>query len=87
MRRPTFEGEKIYFRDVIPWCQKSSTLLKRQKLQQETGPLCKTAQGLFAVNYWTVILDTLTGELGFSSYIDYCSRKKRHRTTIAFTSR
>ena len=69
------EGEKIYFRNVIPWCQKSSTLLKRQKLQQETGPLCKLLKP-FAVNYWTVMLDTLTGELGFSSYIDYCSRKK-----------
>jgi hypothetical protein len=69
------EGEKIYFRNVIPWCQKSSTLLKRQKLQEETGPLCKLLKP-FAVNYWTVILDTLTGELDFSSYIDYCSRKK-----------
>ena len=69
------EGEKIYFRDVIPWCQKSSTLLKRQKLQQETGPLCKLLKP-FAVNYWTIMLDTLTGELGFDSYIDYCSRKK-----------
>lgn len=69
------EGEKIYFRNVIPWCQKSSTLLKRQKLQQETGPLCKLLKP-FAVNYWTVMLDTLTGELGFDSYIDFCSRKK-----------
>ena len=69
------DGEKIYFREVIPWCQKSSTLLKRQKLQQETGPLCKLLKP-FAVNYWNVVLDSLTDELGFDSYIDYCSRKK-----------
>ena len=69
------DGDKIYFRNVIPWCQKSSTLLKRQKLQQETGPLCKLLKP-FAVNYWTVVLDTLTGELGFGGYIDYCSQKK-----------
>jgi hypothetical protein len=69
------DGEKIYFRDVIPWCQKSSTLAKRQKLQQETGPLCKLLKP-FAVNYWTILLDTLTGDLGFDDYIDYCSQKK-----------
>ncbi len=69
------DGEKIRFQEVIAWCQKSSTLLKRQKLQQETGPLCKLLKP-FAVNYWTVMQDTLTGELGFDDYIDYCSKKK-----------
>ncbi len=69
------DGEKIYFQEVIPWCQKSSTLLKRQQLQQETGPLCKLLKP-FALNYWTIVLDTLTGELGFDNYIDYCSQKK-----------
>lgn len=69
------DGEKIYFREVIPWCQKSSTLAKRQKLQQETGPLCKLLKP-FAVNHWRIVLDTLTGELGFEDYIDYCHSKK-----------
>ena len=69
------DGEKIYFQEVIPWCQKSSTLLKRQQLQQETGSLCKLLKP-FALNYWTIVLDTLTGELGFDNYIDYCSQKK-----------
>ena len=69
------DGEKIYFQEVIPWCQKSSTLLKRQRLQQETGPLCKLLKP-FALNYWTIVLETLTGELGFDNYIDYCSQKK-----------
>jgi hypothetical protein len=69
------DGEKIYFREVIPWCQKSSTLVKRQKLQQETGPLCKLLKP-FALNYWNIVLETLTAELGFDNYIDYCHRKK-----------
>lgn len=69
------DGEKIYFRDVIPWCQKSSTLAKRQRLQQETGPLCKLLKP-FAVNYWKVVLDTLTAEFDFDNYIDYCRQKK-----------
>lgn len=69
------DGEKIYFREVIPWCQKSSTLAKRQKLQQETGPLCKLLKP-FAVNHWTIVLETLTGDFGFDNYIDYCRRKK-----------
>ena len=69
------DGEKVYFREVIPWCQKSSTLAQRQKLQQETGPLCRLLKP-FAVNYWDIVLDTLTEELGFDGYIDYCSAKK-----------
>jgi len=69
------DGEKVYFREVIPWCQKSSTLAQRQKLQQETGPLCKLLKP-FAVNYWGLVLDTLTAELGFDGYIDYCGAKK-----------
>ena len=69
------DGEKIYFRDIIPWCQKSSTLAKRQKLQQETGPLCKLLKP-FAVNYWNIVLETLTERLGFEGYIDYCRQKK-----------
>lgn len=69
------DGEKIYFRDIIPWCQKSSTLAKRQKLQQETSPLCKLLKP-FAINYWEIVIETLTGTLGFDGYIDYCQQKK-----------
>jgi hypothetical protein len=58
---------------------------KRQKLQQETGPLCKLLKP-FVVNYWNIVLDSLTGELGFDGYIDYCSRKKNIDYT-GFTSR
>ncbi len=68
-------GEKIYFRDVIPWCQKSSTYEKRLILEKETGPLCKFLKP-FAVNYWTILLEMLEEELGFSNYVDYCHDKK-----------
>lgn len=69
------DGEKIYFGEVIPWCQKSSTLAQRQKLQQETGPLCKLLKP-FAVNYWQLMLESLSEAFGFDNYIDYCSAKK-----------
>lgn len=69
-------GRKIYFRDIIPWCQKRSTYKTRQILQKETGPLCKFLAP-FALNYWHILLEILTGELGFESYLDYCREKKR----------
>jgi hypothetical protein len=69
------DGEKIYLRDIIPWCQKASTMAKRQKLQAETGPLCKFLKP-FALNYWELVIDTLTKTLGFDGYIDYCQQKK-----------
>ena len=68
-------GEKIYFRDIIHWCQKSSTVEKRRILEKETGPLCKFLKP-FAVNYWKVLLEILGEELGFSNYVDYCHKKK-----------
>ncbi len=67
--------ERIYMREIIPWCQTSSTYEKRQILQQETGPLCKFLKP-FALNYWDVQLTMLKEELGFENYIDYCGRKK-----------
>lgn len=69
------DGEKIYLRNIIPWCQKSSDYSKRQILQKETSPLCKFLKP-FAVNYWGILLEILRNELGFSDYIDYCSEKK-----------
>jgi hypothetical protein len=44
-------------------------------LQKETGPLCKFLAP-FALNYWNILLEILTGELGFESYLDYCREKK-----------
>ena len=68
-------GEKIYFRDIISWCQKSSTYEKRQILQKETGPLCKFLKP-FALNYWKILLEMLSGELAFETYVRYCTEKK-----------
>jgi len=67
--------QKIHFRDIIPWCQKSSSYEDRQRLQSETGPLCKFLKP-FALNYWNIFLEILNNELGFDSYIDYCTQKK-----------
>ena len=68
-------GRKIYFRDIIRWCQKESSLEERQILQRETGPLCKFLKP-FAVNYWNILLEILTNDLGFNSYLEYCHHKK-----------
>lgn len=68
--------ERLYFRDVIPWCQKSGTYEKRQILQKETGPLCKFLKP-FALNYWNVLLDLLRKDLGFENYLTYCEQKKK----------
>ncbi len=68
-------GEKIYFRDIISWCQKFSTYEKRQILQKESGPLCKFLKP-FALNYWKILLEMLSKDLGFENYIGYCAKKK-----------
>ncbi|MCF8142840.1 MAG: hypothetical protein K9N21_02870 [Deltaproteobacteria bacterium] len=69
------DGRKIYFSDIISWCQKQSDYEGRQVLQRETAPLCKFLAP-FALNYWNILLEILTGELGFESYLDYCGEKK-----------
>ncbi len=67
--------KKIYFRDIIPWCQKSSTFQSRQVLQKETGPLCQFLKP-FALNYWNILLNILKEEFGFAGYHHYCRKKK-----------
>lgn len=67
--------EKIYFREIIPWCQNASNYEKRQVLQKETGPLCKFLKP-FALNYWKILLRMLKEELGYQNYVAYCSEKK-----------
>lgn len=69
------EGEKIYFRDVIPWCQKSSTYEKRRILQKESSGLCKFLKP-FVLHYWEQLLILLREDLGFPDYVTYCRRKK-----------
>lgn len=68
-------GRKVYFKDIIPWCQKESTYDDRRLLQKETGPLCKFLSP-FALNYWNLLLEILSDDLGFENYLDYCGEKK-----------
>ena len=67
--------EKIFFRDIIPWCQKSSTYEARQILQKEASALCKFLKP-FALNYWNLLLKIVREDLGFYNYLDYCQKKK-----------
>ena len=69
------DDHKIYFKDIIAWCQKSSTYPQRQILQRETGPLCKFLAP-FALGYWKILLKTIHDRLGFENYVDYCRQKK-----------
>ncbi|MCG6878556.1 MAG: hypothetical protein LJE96_05335 [Deltaproteobacteria bacterium] len=69
-------GENIHFREIIPWCQNSSTYEKRQLLQKETTSLCKFLKP-FAVNYWKILLKILADDLGYGNYVAYCGDKKR----------
>jgi hypothetical protein len=69
------DDHKVYLKDIIAWCQKSSTYPQRQILQQETGPLCKFLAP-FALNYWNILLNTIHDRLGFEDYIDFCQQKK-----------
>ncbi len=73
--RAIVNDQRIHLRDIIPWCQKSSTREERRILQKETGPLCKFLKP-FALNYWEVLLERLEKDLGFDGYLDYCARKK-----------
>ena len=69
------DNEKVYFNEIIPWCQKSSTYEKRRVLEKETSGLCKFLSP-FALNCWEVLLNLLHDELGVENYVDYCRQKK-----------
>ncbi len=68
-------GEKVYFNEIIPWCQKSITYKERRILHKETRPLCKFLKP-FVLNYWNMLLEILEKDLGFDSYVQYCRHKK-----------
>lgn len=69
------DGEKIYIREIIPWCRKFSNYENRQVLQKEIGPLCKFLKP-FAVNYWKILLKILVDDLDYENYVEYCGEKK-----------
>ncbi|RLB78470.1 MAG: hypothetical protein DRH15_10070 [Deltaproteobacteria bacterium] len=68
-------GQKIYFREIIPYCQKNSTREDRLILQRETRALCRFLKP-FAVTFWEILLETLRDSLGFADYLGYCKAKK-----------
>jgi hypothetical protein len=68
-------GEKIYFKDILSWCQKRSDLSSRRILEKETSSLCKFLKP-FALSFWEVFLELLTEEFGYKSYPAYCEDKK-----------
>jgi len=69
------DGQNIYFRQIIPWCQKQSTRAQRQVLQKETRALCRFLTP-FARQYWVSLLEILERNFGYDDYIEYCRQKK-----------
>jgi len=70
------DGRKIYWGDIIVFCQKDSTRRQRRIVQKETTPLCKFLRP-FALNCWETLLDILKRSLGFKNYTEYCALKKQ----------
>ena len=69
-------GEKIYFKDILPWCQKRSDHNSRRILVKETSSLCKFLKP-FALSFWDVFLELLSEEFGYKNYPSYCEEKKQ----------
>ncbi|MBW2171311.1 MAG: hypothetical protein JRF69_04915 [Deltaproteobacteria bacterium] len=70
------EGEKIYFKDTLSWCQKRSDLAKRKILEKESSGLCKFLKP-FALGVWEHLLMLLEDEFGYEDYVKYCQDKKQ----------
>lgn len=70
------EGEKIYFKDTLSWCQKRSDLEKRKALEKESSGLCKFLKP-FALGVWEHLLMLLEDEFGYEDYVKYCQDKKQ----------
>ncbi len=70
------DGQNIYFRQIIPWCQKQSSRAQRQVLQKETRALCRFLTP-FAQQYWENLLEILASQFGYRDYIEYCREKKK----------
>jgi hypothetical protein len=69
------DGEKIYFKDILSWCQKRSDLEKRRMLEKETTSLCKFLKP-FALSFWEYLLELLKDEFAYPGYAAYCKDKK-----------
>ena len=69
------DGEKIYFKDILSWCQKRSDLAKRRKIEDESSSLCKFLKP-FSLGVWEFLLELLEDEFGYKDYPEYCRNKK-----------
>ena len=70
------DGEKIYFRNILSWCQKRSNLEKRRILEKESNSLCKLLKP-FSQGLWEFLLELLQEEFEYKDYAAYCSEKKQ----------
>jgi hypothetical protein len=70
------DGEKIYFKDTLSWCQKRSNLQKRKMIEKESSSLCKFLMP-FAIEVWESLLKLLKDEFGYEDYAQYCYDKKQ----------
>jgi hypothetical protein len=68
-------GQKIYLREVIPWCQGDHSWEERQRLQMETSALCRFLKPYLLV-HWEESLACLRKDLGYADYRTYCQEKK-----------
>jgi hypothetical protein len=68
-------GEKIYFKDILSWCQKRSDLAKRRIIEKESRILCKFLKP-FALGVWEFLLRLLEDEFEYEDYPAYCRDKK-----------
>lgn len=69
------DGEKIYFKDILSWCQKRSDLAKRRIIEDESSSLCKFLKP-FSLGVWEFLLKLLEDEFGYKDYPEYCRNKK-----------
>ncbi len=69
-------GEKIYFKDILSWCQKRSDSTKRRIIERETAILCKFLKP-FSLGVWEFLLKLLADEFGYKDYAAYCRDKKQ----------
>lgn len=69
------DGEKIYFRDILLWCQKRSNVEKRRIMEKESSSLCKFLKP-FSLGLWESLIDLLQNEFDYENYVAYCSEKK-----------
>ena len=70
------DGEKIYFKDILSWCQKQSNLKKHRLIEKETSDLCKFLKP-FALSCWEYLLQLLDEEFAYTGYSAYCKDKKK----------